>query len=180
MSQLHAAPGAVIARLAETGLTLASAESVTGGELAALLTSVAGSSAAYVGGAVTYATRLKIEMLGIDPSVVEQRGVVSREVAESMATGVRHRLGADLGVATTGVAGPGPQDGVEAGTAWVAVAWPGEVRSELLRTSGSRAHVQAQACVLALDLVMSVVDGMVHPGGEPSTDDLGGEDSPVG
>ena len=101
----------VHALLRDRGATLGTAESLTGGRLAALLTAVPGSSETYVGGVVSYATAVKTEVLGVPPEVVETYGVVSAECARAMASGARRVLGATYAVSTTGVAGPGPQDG---------------------------------------------------------------------
>lgn len=139
--------------LRRAGLTVATAESLTGGMLGATITAVAGSSLSYVGGVVSYATRVKQEVLQVPADVIDTYGVVSRECALAMAHGVRRLLGADLGVATTGVAGPGGQDGLDAGTVWIAVTGPqGEV-TELLGIRGSRDEVRIATCREALVLL---------------------------
>ncbi len=99
-------PEAVFAQLRRTGATLATAESCTGGLIASLLTRLPGISAHYPGGVVTYANEAKAELLGVPRELLETRGAVSPEVAEAMASGVRARLGADLGLSVTGIAGP--------------------------------------------------------------------------
>ncbi|WP_432114189.1 CinA family protein [Streptomyces sp. S1] len=114
----------VLALLAERGQTLAVAESLTGGLVAAELTGVPGASASFRGSVTAYATALKHELLGVDGALLAERGAVDPEVASQMAAGVRARLGADWGIATTGVAGPDPQDGQPVGTVYVAVAGP--------------------------------------------------------
>ncbi|MFE5832691.1 CinA family protein [Streptomyces sp. NPDC056508] len=114
----------VLALLAERGQTLAVAESLTGGLVAAELTGVPGASASFRGSVTAYATALKHELLGVDAALLAERGAVDPEVASQMAAGVRARLGADWGIATTGVAGPEPQDGQPVGTVYVAVAGP--------------------------------------------------------
>ena len=93
-------------RCRERGLTLATAESCTGGLVAARLTSVPGSSDVFVGGIVSYANEVKIGELGVPAELIEQHGAVSAEVAEAMARGARERLGVDVAVSVTGVAGP--------------------------------------------------------------------------
>jgi nicotinamide-nucleotide amidase len=115
----------VLALLSASNRTLAVAESLTGGLLAAALTDVPGSSVAFRGGVVSYATELKAELLGVDAAMLAAHGPVYAPVAAAMARGVRARLGATVGAATTGVAGPGPQDGHPAGTVHVAVSLPG-------------------------------------------------------
>ena len=115
----------VLALLSASGRTLAVAESLTGGLVAAALTDVPGSSVAFRGGVVSYATELKAELLGVDAAMLAAHGPVYAPVAAAMARGVRARLGATVGAATTGVAGPGPQDGHPAGTVHIAVSVPG-------------------------------------------------------
>ena len=103
------APAAeLIARLAARRQSIAVAESLTGGLLAGALTDVPGASAVFRGGVIAYATDLKAELLGVDRALLAAQGAVSPEVAEAMAAGVRDRLGAAVGAATTGVAGPDP------------------------------------------------------------------------
>ena len=122
------------------GQTIATAESLTGGRLAALLTAVPGSSETYVGGVVSYATSLKTDLLGVSPELIAKHGVVSAECARAMATGARQVTGATYAVSTTGVAGPGPQDGVPAGTVYVAVAGPESVTALALELVGRPGH----------------------------------------
>ncbi|MEV7195632.1 CinA family protein [Streptomyces sp. NPDC093510] len=110
--------------LAARGETLAVAESLTGGLVAAEITSVAGASKVFRGSVTAYATELKRDVLGVDGTLLDERGAVDPEVARQMADGVRKVLGADWGLATTGVAGPDPQDGQPVGTVYVAVAGP--------------------------------------------------------
>lgn len=118
-------PAAQVLRLLQArGETLAVAESLTGGLVAAELTAVPGASQAFRGSVTAYATDLKHEVLGVDGTLLAGRGAVDAEVALQMAAGVRKVMGADWGIATTGVAGPEPQDGQAVGTVFVAVAGP--------------------------------------------------------
>lgn len=117
----------VVHALSRAGATVATAESLTGGLLGAALTSVPGASAVYRGGVVAYATDLKHRLLGVDAGLLAERGAVDPVVAEAMARGAQTRLGADYGLATTGVAGPDPQDGHRVGTVWLGVAGAGGV-----------------------------------------------------
>jgi nicotinamide-nucleotide amidase len=149
----------VHALLRDRGATLGTAESLTGGRLAALLTAVPGSSETYVGGVVSYATSVKTEVLGVPPEVVETYGVVSAECARAMASGARRVLAATYAVSTTGVAGPGPQDGVAAGTVYVAVAGPESVVAVALELVGSRQVVQDRTCEEALTVVSAILTG---------------------
>jgi nicotinamide-nucleotide amidase len=112
----------VLAAAGERGLTIAAAESLTGGQLAAAFTSVPGASAVFRGSVTAYATDLKASVLGVDADLLAEVGAVHAEVARRMAQGVRRVCRADLGLATTGVAGPDPQDGRPVGTVFVAVA----------------------------------------------------------
>jgi nicotinamide-nucleotide amidase len=105
----------VIRLLTLSGETVAAAESLTGGLVAAALTDVPGASNAFRGGVVAYATELKAQLLGVDVGILKKHGPVYAPVAAAMAEGVRNRLGATIGVSTTGVAGPGPQDGHRGG-----------------------------------------------------------------
>jgi nicotinamide-nucleotide amidase len=136
--------------LRAAGETVATAESLTGGRLAALLTGVPGASDVYVGGVVTYATELKASLLGVSERIIEQHGVVSSECAQAMATGVRALTGATYGVATTGVAGPAEQEGKPAGTVFVGIAGPDLVVAVALELRGKRGQIQDRTCKEAL------------------------------
>jgi nicotinamide-nucleotide amidase len=148
---------AVVGRLTTRGQTLAVAESLTGGLLAARIVDVPGASAVLRGGVVAYATDLKHRLLGVDPDLLAARGAVDPEVAAQMAGGVRRRLGADWGVATTGVAGPDPQDGRPPGTVYVAVSGPGVEEVRPLRLPGDRPVIRSRAVREALALLLFAV-----------------------
>jgi nicotinamide-nucleotide amidase len=115
---------AVLRRLGERGWTIAIAESLTGGLVVSALVDVPGASASVRGGVVAYATDVKRDVLGVDADLLATEGAVHPVVAHQMADGVRRLLGADVGVATTGVAGPDPQDGKPVGTVCIAVLTP--------------------------------------------------------
>ncbi|MFH8610100.1 CinA family protein [Streptomyces sp. NPDC018029] len=115
---------ALVRLLAARGETLAVAESLTGGLVAAEITSVPGASKVFRGSVTAYATELKRDVLGVDGTLLDERGAVDPEVARQMADGIREVLGADWGLATTGVAGPDPQDGQPVGTVYVAISGP--------------------------------------------------------
>ena len=117
----RSALAATIAALAGRELTVATAESLTGGLLGAVLTEIPGSSAVFRGGLLVYATELKTVLAGVDPALLAAHGPVHPDVAVQLADGARTRCGATLGVGLTGVAGPDPQDGLPAGTFHVAV-----------------------------------------------------------
>ncbi len=144
---------ALVEQLLERGLTVTTAESCTGGLIAKRLTDIAGSSAAVVGGFVTYQTRTKAQLLGVPADLIEKHGVVSAEVASAMAEGARKVLGADIAIATTGYAGPG--GGTEenpVGTVYIAVA--GRERSAVRRFNASpmrdRAYIRTVAATNAI------------------------------
>ncbi|MEU8351251.1 MULTISPECIES: CinA family protein [Streptomyces] len=140
--------------MAAHGNTLAVAESLTGGLVAAELTAVPGASAVFRGGVTAYATELKHALLGVDAALLAERGAVDAEVAERMAGGVRRLLGADWGAATTGVAGPEPQDGRPVGTVYVAVAGPaGPARVRRLDLSGDRETIRRGSVRAVLELL---------------------------
>jgi nicotinamide-nucleotide amidase len=171
----------LVALLVARGETLAVAESLTGGLLAATLVEVPGVSRVLRGGLVVYATDLKTSLAGVPADLLAARGPVDPDVARALAAGARARCGADWGLGTTGVAGPDPQDGVPVGTVYVAIAPPGivvappgvatappdvatappdsvrhpvppaDVRSLVL--AGDRAAVRAGAVTAALDLL---------------------------
>lgn len=144
----------VLGILVGRGQTLAVAESLTGGLVAAAITDVPGASRAFRGSVTAYATEVKREVLGVSGTLLAERGAVDAEVARQLAVGARRLLGADWGLATTGVAGPEPQDGVPVGTVHVAVSAPGEggVVAQRLNLRGDRGAIRAGSvrAVLAL------------------------------
>lgn len=144
----------ILELLAERGQTLAVAESLTGGLVAAELTAVPGASAAFRGSVTAYATALKRDVLGVDGTLLAERGAVDPEVAKQMAAGVRALLGAAWGIATTGVAGPEPQDGHAVGTVFVAVSGPyGGEKVVALRLNGGRAEIRRESVRSVLELL---------------------------
>ncbi|MET9594052.1 nicotinamide-nucleotide amidohydrolase family protein [Streptomyces sp. NPDC006516] len=144
----------VLRRLEERGETLAVAESLTGGLVAAELTSVPGASRSFRGSVTAYATSLKRDVLGVDGALLADRGAVDPDVARAMAAGVRRVLGADWGVSTTGVAGPDAQDGKPVGTVFVAVSGPGGVQNVAeLRLNGGRADIRKESVRSLLELL---------------------------
>jgi nicotinamide-nucleotide amidase len=137
--------------------TVATAESLTGGLVAAALTTVPGSSAVVRGGVVAYATELKAALLGVPADLLERHGAVHGAVAEAMAEGARDRLGASTGVATTGVAGPDPAEGKPVGMVFVAVAGPGGLASRQLALTGDREEIRAATVASVLGLLISAL-----------------------
>lgn len=139
----------LVRRLIDAGQTIATAESLTGGLVAAALTEPAGASAAVRGGVVAYHSDVKADLLGVDTDVLRdlgRGGAVQAPVARQLAQGARRVLNATWGIGTTGVAGPDPSDGQEVGTVFVAVAGPGVERVARLALTGDRATIRA-ACV---------------------------------
>ncbi|HVB51288.1 MAG TPA: competence/damage-inducible protein A [Acidimicrobiales bacterium] len=143
----------VAQRLSRRGLTLAVAESLTGGLIASRLVNVAGASGWFRGGVVSYASQVKFDLLG-----VPEGPVVSASAAEFMASGVRTLLGADVGLSVTGVAGPEEQDGQVAGTVFVGLAIGESVESVALRLPGDRPRVRAYSAISALDVLRRALD----------------------
>ncbi len=147
----------VLDALAERGETLASAESVTGGMLASVLTSVPGASRAFLGGVVSYATALKLSLLGVPETLIEGHGVVSGPCAAAMADGARRATGATYAVSTTGVAGPDQQDGRAVGTVFVGLSGPSATHVRELRLLGDREAIRRATCAAALDALVEIV-----------------------
>lgn len=147
--------------LARQHLMMVTAESCTGGGIACAMTDIAGSSAWFDRGFVTYSNAAKHDMLGVDMALIEQHGAVSREVAEAMVRGACLHSGCDLGVAVTGVAGPGggsPEKPV--GTVWLAcyMAGTGLLECRLLQLDGDRAAVRHQTVIQALACCLSLLE----------------------
>jgi len=147
--------GAIVARLAERGLTLATAESCTGGAVADAIVGVAGASAAFRGSVVAYANDVKVGLLNVPERTLESAGAVSEETAVAMARGARERLGADVVLATTGIAGPsGGTQEKPVGLVWFALAFGGgEIETRRLTFPGNRADIRERATVAALGLL---------------------------
>jgi nicotinamide-nucleotide amidase len=139
--------------LSERELWVACAESLTGGGLAARITSVQDASKYFAGGAVTYAPDAKRDVLGVSSETIEKHGTVSEECAREMARGARRVFGADVGLSTTGVAGPDPLEGKDPGTVWVALSAEEAEEARTFRAPGDREQVQRWAQQAALDLL---------------------------
>jgi nicotinamide-nucleotide amidase len=147
----------VLAKCQSRGLTLGTAESLTGGLVCAALTDIAGASAVVRGGVVSYATDTKASLLGVDAELLATRGAVDADVARLMAEGAVQVLGVDIAVATTGVAGPDGQDGVAPGVVYVAVA--GAITGQQRHVfEGDRNGVRQASVLAALGLLDSLLD----------------------
>lgn len=149
--------------LTQRSLTLATAESLTGGELGATVTSIPGASKFYLGGVVAYATSMKTSLLGVPKDLIGTYTVVSGQIAEAMALGIQSRTGADWVLAVTGVAGPDPQEGHPPGEVWVCVLGP-RVASippfnqvEQFHFDGDRGAVRSQTIEAAFGMLLRVI-----------------------
>lgn len=141
------------------GVTIAVAESVTGGLVTQLLTSVPGASAVVRGGVIAYSTDIKVNLLGVSQALIDKGGVIQAQVALEMARGVSRTLGSSIGLGITGVAGPTEQDGAAVGTVHIAVV---DTRSQSSRVhsltfEGSRDDIRVQAATALLGMLLDVI-----------------------
>jgi nicotinamide-nucleotide amidase len=147
-------------RLRQQRRSLAVAESCTGGLLAAALTDVPGSSAYFLGGIVPYSDAVKVRQLGVPETLLAQEGAVSSGTAAAMATAVRNLLQADIGVAITGVAGPGAEGPKPAGLTFISVAAP-EPTTHRYQWSGDRWENRRRSVAAALELLAQAIEGVM-------------------
>ena len=154
---------AVLRLLRRQGLTLACAESLTGGSVSARLTAVAGASALFVGAIVAYTERTKRDLLGVSQATIDGPGVVSAACAKEMAAGARRVLAADIGLSLTGVAGPEPHGGKEPGAVWIALDAGSRTHARGFRVRGERDRVIRWSQQGALDLVRRHLEGRPLP-----------------
>jgi nicotinamide-nucleotide amidase len=157
----------VVSLLASRGLTVATGESITAGLVSGRLADVPGCSAVLRGGIVAYQADVKTALLSVDAEVVA-RGIVSEAVATAMAIGACRALGADIGIGTTGVAGPDPHDGEPVGSVWIAVASDSGGMAEHLALQGTRAEIRHDAVQACWSLVVRFLGdaGVGVPRGE--------------
>jgi nicotinamide-nucleotide amidase len=150
-----------VARLLSASHTIATAESCTGGLLAARLTDPPGASGYVKGGLVVYSNEAKVAQAGVPPELIERHGAVSMQVAEALADGARERLGADVGVGVTGIAGPGGgSEEKPVGLVWLSVATPGGERlTRSVNLPGSRVDVRERATTVAMHLIRRALLG---------------------
>lgn len=150
----------ILANLRSAHQTLATAESLTGGLLSGALTDIPGSSDVFLGGIIAYSPAMKSALLHVDPNLIDAHGVVSAEVAIAMASGAIGVLGSDWAISTTGVAGPGPSDGVAAGTVWIALVGPGVApKAETFHLEGNRQEVRVRTIARAFDSFTRILRG---------------------
>jgi len=148
--------------LKEKGISLSTAESCTGGNIAKLITSVAGSSGYYTGSVIAYSNRIKTEVLGVSEHILDKHGAVSREVIEHMARGVRDIYGTDASIATSGIAGPdGGTEDKPVGTTWICVAYGDKIYAMKYRFGGSRDRIIDQASYSAMQLLRRLILDMI-------------------
>ncbi|HTQ69934.1 MAG TPA: CinA family protein [Acidocella sp.] len=148
----------LVARYKANGLKLATAESCTGGLVAGAVTAIAGSSAIFTHGFVTYADEAKTQMLGVKEAMLAAHGAVSPQVARAMAEGARAKAGVDYAVSTTGIAGPeGGSAEKPVGTVWFGLAGPAGTIAHHRLFHGDRGEIRAQAVAFALELLEKAV-----------------------
>ena len=157
MTEPQPAARALVEEAVRRALTVATAESLTGGALAAAVVDVPGASACFEGAVVSYSNRVKTEVLGVPAALLAERGSVDPEVAAAMARGARRVLGTDWAVATTGVAGPEPHDGRPVGTVYLGLAGPRGATAVELRATGDRAAIRAATVAAALERLTAAI-----------------------
>lgn len=144
--------------LRSKGMTIASAESCTGGKVGDMITSDPGSSDYFLGGVVSYSNDAKVDLLDVDPEVLRAEGAVSEAVARQMAEGVRRRLGADVGLATTGIAGPGGGSATKpVGLVYVAASVEGRTLCRRHHFAGARDEVKKNSAEAVLSLALELL-----------------------
>lgn len=162
----------VSVKLTRMGMTLALAESCTGGYIANAITDLPGASGFFTLGVVAYSAGAKESVLGIPGADLEIFGTVSAETASAMARGVRQLSGAALGLSTTGVAGPDTVEGKDKGLVYIAVAYEGRLEAKTLRLSGDRQEIKRAASLEALRFLRGVLDSLPEFGSDSGPDSL--------
>ena len=155
----------LVVKLSAKGLTCATAESCTGGGVGSAITAVAGSSAVFKGGVISYSNDVKAGVLGVSRDLLARGGAVSGEVAGQMAAGARRVIGADIAVSLTGIAGPGGGSAEKpVGLVWFGVATAARIATERRVFTGDRAAVRSAAVAHAIDLLSAAADGLEGKG----------------
>ena len=157
MTNLHALASEAVRRAIASGQTVATAESLTAGMVSALLADTPCASGMLQGGVVAYQNTVKQAVLHVSGELLARAGSVDAEVAAAMAAGAREALGADIGVATTGVAGPDAHDGKPVGTVFIGIATAAGSGAHGYSFQGSRADIRGQACGAALERLLQVL-----------------------
>lgn len=163
MTNLHRLAEEAVTGAVQRALTIATAESLTAGMLAAVLADTPGASAMLQGGVVCYQNSVKVEVLGVAQELIDAVGSVDGEVALAMASGARKLCGADVGVSTTGVAGPEEHDGKAVGTVFIGIATAGSANFFPYDFEGTRAEIRALACAAALERLHQTLDSSGSP-----------------
>ena len=142
----------IVSELTKRGESIGVAESITGGHLSGALIDISGASNIFAGGIVAYSNLLKISDLNVSPELLDEFGAASAEVAQAMASGAQSKFAATWGLSTTGVAGPGPHNGREAGTVWIGIAGPGVLTAinPVISSELSRNQVRSESVAGAL------------------------------
>ncbi len=161
---LHRLAQAAVGSAIERGRTVATAESLTAGMVAAVLADTPGASAMLQGGVIAYANSVKADILGVSRDVLEAAGSVDGQIAAAMASGARAACGADVGVATTGVAGPEPHDGKAVGTVFIGIATTEGATSFAYHFDGGRQEIRALACGAALERLLEALSPASYRG----------------
>jgi nicotinamide-nucleotide amidase len=144
--------------LTETGKTLATAESCTGGYISHLITSIPGSSNYFIGSLIAYSNAVKINHLGVNPKTLQNFGAVSEECVTEMAAGIKNRFKTDFAISTTGIAGPtGATEEKPVGLVWIAVAGPKGIETRKLLANGERINVIERTTIVALDMLRRMI-----------------------
>lgn len=158
MADLASVSAQVVRSFLEKGLTLGTAESLTGGMIAASVAGVSGASAVLMGGVVSYDARVKHELLGVEQQIIDTVGVVSEPCARQMAQGARAALKVDVAVSATGIAGPtGGTPETPVGTVFIGVAWAGGVKVDECHFTGDRQSVREQSAAHALRMALEAI-----------------------
>jgi nicotinamide-nucleotide amidase len=157
VTNLHHLAEQAVKTALDGGVTVATAESLTAGMVSAVLADTAGASGMLQGGIVAYQNSVKMEVLGVSPELLEAVGSVDGDVAAAMAAGARRLCGSDVGVATTGVAGPEDHDGKAVGTVYIGIATSEGSGSFEYGFTGSRADIRGQACGAALERLLAAL-----------------------
>ena len=158
MADLATVSAQVVRTFLEKNLTLGTAESLTGGMIAASVAGVSGASAVLMGGVVSYDARVKHELLGVAQDIIDTVGVVSEPCARQMAQGARAALKVDVAVSATGIAGPtGGTPETPVGTVFIGVAWAGGVKVDECHFTGDRQSVREQSAAHALTMALEAI-----------------------
>ena len=158
MADLNTISAEVVRAFLDRGLTLGTAESLTGGMIAASVAGVSGASAVLMGGVVSYDARVKHELLGVEQAIIDTVGVVSEPCARQMAQGAKAALKVDVAVSATGIAGPtGGTPETPVGTVFIGVAWAGGVKVDECHFTGDRQSVREQSAAHALTMALEAI-----------------------